>query len=176
MAERSMNKFKANRSKKAHSDNPDEKRQNESMEGKSAAQGDSASKMARMSAGESPHGARAMAGEAEGKPTGEREEQLEEQVAPGIHDEIKQMAAEHGPAHTVHIAHDHEAGRHDVHSMHPDGHEHRATHSSAMHAHHHAMHAAGLNPAEEKDKEGEYPGEGETAHEPDGDDFHSEPL
>lgn len=110
-------------------------------------------------------GERAQAHELEAKPTEEREERLEEEVHPGIHEEveheeeqpdhseIQQVAAEHGPAHTIHITHDHEAGQHHVHSLHPSGYEHHADHSHPMHAHHHAMHAAGMNP----EAKGEYP-------------------
>ena len=96
-------------------------------------------------------GERAAAHEETAVPSGEREEQLEEQVAPGIHDEIKQIAAEHGPAHEVHIQHDHMGGRHHVHSMHPDGYEHHADHMTAEDAHEHAKHAAGV--AGEEDNE-----------------------
>lgn len=48
-----------------------------------------------------------------------------------------QIAQEHGPAHEVHIMHDHEGGQHHVMSMHPDGHQHESTHESAEKAHEH---------------------------------------
>lgn len=48
------------------------------------------------------------------------------------------VAQEHGPAHEVHMTHDHEGGQHHVHSMHPDGHEHHSDHGSAEEAHDHA--------------------------------------
>ena len=84
----------------------------------------------------------------EGKgPSGEpwqKEENLEEQIHPGIHDAVKQMAAEHGPAHTIHITHDHASGMHHVHHVHSDGFEHHADHPTADHAHMHAAHAAGV--------------------------------
>ncbi len=90
------------------------------------------------------------------------EEQAEEQVHPGIHDEIKQVMAEHGPAHTVNMVHDHEAQKSHVHSIHADGHEHHADHEGPehhMHAHHHAAHAAGVSMPGEEEKEGHYPEE-----------------
>lgn len=111
-------------------------------------------------------GPRAQAHEVEAqKPMGE--EQAEEQVHPGIHEEIKGIAAEHGPAHEVHMAHDHAAQVSHVHSVHEDGHQHHAQHEGeghVMNAHHHAMHAAGITPEEgEENKEGEYPEEHKSA-------------
>jgi len=107
------------------------------------------------------------------------EEQAEEQVHPGIHDEIKQVTADHGPAHTVHMTHDHEGQTTHVHSIHADGHEHHADHEGEMHhvnAHHHAMHAAGI-PAEhihgaDEDASGNYPAENEAP----GEESYAEPL
>lgn len=64
------------------------------------------------------------------------------------------VAAEHGPAHEVHITHDHAAGMHHVHSMHPDGHEHHSDHGSAEEAHEHAKKLAsgeGMPQAEDDD-------------------------
>lgn len=55
----------------------------------------------------------------------------------------KAMAAEHGPATQLDIAHDHEAGRHTVHAVHPDGHEHETEHPSAEEAHAYAADCAG---------------------------------
>jgi hypothetical protein len=86
------------------------------------------------------------------------EEAGEEMVHPDIHEEIKQIAAEHGPAHTVNMAHDHEHMKSHVHSVHMDGHEHHAQHDGEQHviqAHHHAMHAAGMTPPEEPKEEGQ---------------------
>jgi hypothetical protein len=88
------------------------------------------------------------------------EEQAEEQVHPGIHEEIKGIVAQHGPAHEIHMAHDHAGMKSMTHSVHEDGHEHQAQHDGeehAMHAHHHAMHAAGMTPPEEPE-----PGEHES--------------
>ena len=104
----------------------------------------------------------------------EQEENMEEEVHPGIHDEIKQIAAEHGPAHEVHMTHDHEGGVHHVHSMHPDGYEHHADHQSADEAHMHAAHAAGVEVPEGKEKEPE-PHKKHKAEEMQ-DDYESEPL
>jgi hypothetical protein len=41
----------------------------------------------------------------------------------------------HGPAHTIHIAHDHEGKKHVVSSEHEDGHTHETEHGSAKEAH-----------------------------------------
>lgn len=49
----------------------------------------------------------------------------------------EQIAQAHGPATEVGMTHDHEAGMHHVHSMHPDGHEHHSDHGSAEEAHDH---------------------------------------
>lgn len=68
-----------------------------------------------------------------------------------------QIAEEHGPAHEVHIQHDHEAGQHHVTSEHPDGHHHESDHEDAKHAHEHAAKLAGVAGHEEPDgDEGEY--------------------
>jgi hypothetical protein len=58
---------------------------------------------------------------------------------PDGHDEIKQVVAEHGPAHTHIIkknAHGHTSETH-----HADGHIHHADHASLEEAHEHGMHA-----------------------------------
>src|ERR1700753_2443377 len=55
----------------------------------------------------------------------------------------EQVAEAHGPAHEVHMMHDHEGGMHRVHSKHPDGHEHHSEHGSADEAHEHASKLAG---------------------------------
>lgn len=66
------------------------------------------------------------------------------------HDEIKQVVAEHGPAHTIHMEHDHEASEYHVTSHHEDGYKHGpVTHESAAMAHAHAAHAAGVHDGEE---------------------------
>lgn len=48
------------------------------------------------------------------------------------------VKAAHGPATEINIQHDHEGGRHHVHSKHSDGHEHQSEHGSAEEAHDHA--------------------------------------
>lgn len=115
---------------------------------------------------EKEEGERAQANKIEAKPQGNPmmhgmgEEEAEEQVHPGIHDEIKQIAEEHGPAHTVNLVHDHEAMKSHVHSIHADGHEHHADHDGeehVMHAHHHAAHAAGVQMPEEEHEPEEMP-------------------
>jgi hypothetical protein len=45
------------------------------------------------------------------------------------------VVAAHGPAHSVHIKHDHTANKHHVHSTHEDGHENMSEHQSAEEAH-----------------------------------------
>jgi hypothetical protein len=50
----------------------------------------------------------------------------------------KSVAQEHGPAHEIHIEHDHQSGTHRVRSMHQDGYEHQSEHGSAEEAHDHA--------------------------------------
>lgn len=47
------------------------------------------------------------------------------------------VVAEHGPATEVHMMHDHEGGKHHVHSKHADGHETDSEHGSADEAHEH---------------------------------------
>ena len=101
------------------------------------------------------------------------EEQAEETVHPGIHEEIKGVMAEHGPAHTIHMTHDDERQSSHIHSIHADGHEHHADHQGEghrMHAGHHAMHAAGTPPTEDGAKEHE------PEHGMDDEESYSEPL
>ncbi len=54
------------------------------------------------------------------------------------------MAAEHGPATSIEIQHDHEGGVHTVHAEHPDGHVHDSEHGSAGEAHQYAADCAGV--------------------------------
>jgi hypothetical protein len=92
------------------------------------------------------------------------EEKGEEMLHPGIHEEIKGVAAEHGPAHTVNMVHDPQRMTSHVHSIHADGHEHHADmqgEGHVQHAHEHGMHAAGLMPKEETPAEPN-PDEGEA--------------
>src|SRR5271170_1577245 len=65
------------------------------------------------------------------------------------------VAEEHGPAHEVHMMHDHEGGMHSVHSMHPDGHEHHSEHGSAEEAHEHGKELAGGGEEEQEPEEGD---------------------
>jgi hypothetical protein len=84
-----------------------------------------------------------------GKPgAGKAEDEHDE--GGGDHEEIKSVVEEHGPAHKVEVAHDHEGGRHHVTSHHADGHKHGpVTHGSAAMAHAHAAHAAGVHDTDE---------------------------
>lgn len=69
-------------------------------------------------------------------------------------EEAKQVVAEHGPAHEVHIKHDHETGHHEVHTVHEDGEEHHSEHGSAEEAHEHAKHLSGDGGEEHEDADG----------------------
>jgi hypothetical protein len=108
----------------------------------------------------------------------EQEEHMEEQVHPGIHDEIKQIAEQHGPAHEVHVQHDHAGQMSHIHSVHQDGHEHHGEHNGpehVMHAHHHAAEAAGVH-MQEPENEGEGMAEHELPPGGDAEDFQAQPL
>jgi hypothetical protein len=61
------------------------------------------------------------------------------------------LAAEHGPAVEINVSHNHEAGEHRVHAVHPDGHEHESQHGSADEAHQFAAEAAGVGGADAGD-------------------------
>lgn len=67
----------------------------------------------------------------------------------GGQEDPSQVAQEHGPAQSIDIQHNHEAGQHHVHSMHPDGHEHQSEHGSAEEAHEHAKKLAGVGEQEQ---------------------------
>jgi hypothetical protein len=66
-----------------------------------------------------------------------------------------QVAAEHGPANTVHVAHDHKANKHHVTSTHSDGHVHTSEHGSSKEAHDAAsqLSNAGDQPNENQENE-----------------------
>lgn len=67
------------------------------------------------------------------------------------HDEIKQVVEEHGPAHRVHIEHDHDGQHSTVTSHHEGGHKHVADFDGEDHhamAHAHAAHAGGMHDSE----------------------------
>ena len=110
-------------------------------------------------------------------------EHAEENAAPGIHSEIQQVTANHGPANHIVMTHDHDNQRSHVESHHADGHIHHADHGGeghAMHAHHHAMHATGVTPPEEPEEEQEEnehePHEGTDAQEGEEEESYAEPL
>lgn len=82
--------------------------------------------------------------------------------SPDMFDETESpeaVAEQHGPAHEVHIQHDHEGGMHHVHSLHPDGHEHQSQHGSAEEAHEHGKKLAAPG-GEGRDSEEGYLDEG----------------
>ena len=75
---------------------------------------------------------------------------------------IHEVVSEHGPAHTIHMHHDHEGGMHTVTSFHgehhPDkeegaGFTHHSKHPSHHAAHKHAGHALGIGSPEHEAKE-----------------------
>ena len=71
---------------------------------------------------------------------GEQEGQTEQ---PEQNEHPSQVVSQHGPANTVHIAHDHKAKKHHVISTHKDGHVHESEHATASEAHNHASELAG---------------------------------
>ena len=70
----------------------------------------------------------------------------------GEHDH-EAVVAEHGPAHTVEMKHDHATGQHHVKSVHEDGHVHKAKFGSANEAHDHAAKMAGSSAHENLEDE-----------------------
>ena len=81
------------------------------------------------------------AGEQEGKKENEAGQEAPHEVV-----------AAHGKAHSVHIHHDHENGKHKVVSHHEDGHMHESEHGSAAEAHDHGKQ---LSQADEDELENE---------------------
>jgi hypothetical protein len=71
------------------------------------------------------------------------EQEPAEQEQKPMQEDPKAVAAQHGPANTVHIAHDHKAKKHHVISTHADGHVHESEHASAKEAHDAASALAG---------------------------------
>lgn len=87
----------------------------------------------------------------------------------------------HGPAHAIHITHDHAAGTHHVHAMHPDGHEEHTDHATAQEAHAQAADAGGAGMGDQledpaADPTGEYPQKHKTGSDDDADDYEVEAL
>jgi hypothetical protein len=85
---------------------------------------------------------------------------------PDSSEDIHSVVEQHGPAHTIHSHHDHEAGTHHVSSFHGDhkpghatgsGFTHHSTHHDVHSAHAHMGHALGMGSAEhEKSESPEY--------------------
>lgn len=153
---------KANRMNAVHEGNPEAHGFGESTHGEHKEPEGDESEMAPMS------------GEPDGDEAGGGMDEAQPEMGEGgepDHSEIQQIAAEHGPAHSVNMVHDHASGMSHVHSIHADGHEHHADihhPDHVKHAHKHATHAAGV--AEDKPMyEG---GEGHGEEE----DSYSEPL
>jgi hypothetical protein len=94
--------------------------------------------------------------------------EMREESPEDIHDVVN----EHGPAHTIHMKHDHENGVHQVTSFHGDhepgkeGHDgftHHSKHGSHHEAHKHAGHALGLGEEHEAKETPEYESKEESA-------------
>ena len=88
-----------------------------------------------------PEGKRAEANQLKGV-SPQQEESLEEQIAPGIHQQVQSKARE------LHITHDHASGRHHVHVVNEDGTETHSDHASPEEAHMQAANAAGVMPGD----------------------------
>ena len=73
--------------------------------------------------------------EAKETPEFEKGEQEGAKEAPEQNEQPSQVVAQHGKAHTIHVAHDHKGKRHHVVSTHADGHVHTSDHASAKEAH-----------------------------------------
>jgi len=65
----------------------------------------------------------------------------------------EEVVAEHGPATTVHIRHDHEGNKHHVTSTHADGHVHESDHATAKEAHEAGGKLAGADEKQENPDE-----------------------
>ena len=64
----------------------------------------------------------------------------------------QQVVAQHGKAHTVHVAHDHKANKHKVVSTHEDGHVHESDHGSPQEAHDAGKQLAGAGEGAEEEQ------------------------
>lgn len=83
----------------------------------------------------------------------EAQKPAEEPKAENENQSSHPVVAEHGKAHTVHIKHDHAAGKHHVHSTHDDGHENMSEHGSAQEAHEEGGRLAGVDAKDENPDE-----------------------
>ena len=108
-------------------------------------------------------GPRAQAHEIEGRSMGNDGAEHTEPEAGGAGESGDMVAREHGPAHEVHITHDHASGQHHVHSVHQDGHQNHSMHATPEEAHLHAKAAAGMPGGMEEKEEGEYPAKHKAA-------------
>ena len=88
----------------------------------------------------------------------EEEEQKQGEEQPDEENEgtVHPVVQEHGPAHTVTIHHDEDAGRHTVVSHHKTGHMHTAVHEDAGKAHEEGKKLAGV-PADGQAKDHDSP-------------------
>jgi len=98
----------------------------------------------------------------ESQHAGEHEGGMHEAHPPDSKESIHDVVAEHGPAHTIHSHHDHEAGHHHVtsyhgehHPGHTEGHgfTHHSSHHDVQSSHAHVGHALGMGGGEEHDHE-----------------------
>jgi hypothetical protein len=97
---------------------------------------------------------------------------------PDSSENIQDVVAQHGPAHTIHTHHDHEGATHHVSSYHGDhkpghstgsGFSHHSHHNSAEEAHRHVGHALGIGHEQSESPEferGEHEGAEEAANIP----------
>jgi hypothetical protein len=139
------NRQKANRYDRAHAGPPEGDKLNTARSDKSIADA----------------GPRAQAHEVEA--TASKMEQQEGEAPHGAAESGDMVAKEHGPAHEVHITHDHATGQHHVHSVHQDGHQNHSVHATPEEAHMHAQAAAGIPGGMEEKEEGEYPAKHKAA-------------
>ena len=86
--------------------------------------------------------------EAAEKPQFEAGEQEGQKENPEQNEQPSQVVAQHGPANTVHVAHDHKAGKHHVTSTHADGHVHTSDHATSAEAHKASSELAGGDQAQ----------------------------
>lgn len=87
-------------------------------------------------------------------------------------EDVRDVVKEHGPAHTIHMEHDHEAGVHQVHSFHGEhepgkeegaGFTHHSKHASHHEAHKHAGMALGMDAGHEDTESPSYEAKEEKA-------------
>jgi hypothetical protein len=87
--------------------------------------------------------------------SGKGKKQVSKSEQPGTeHETPQEVVKTHGRAHSVHIHHDHENGKHKVVSHHEDGHMHESEHESVADAHDHGKQLANADEDEMQNEEG----------------------